>query len=593
MKTQVESDRGAPSGPRRPDETEPRHGARKQRRVDLLKVFKVAVYAFFGVFLFLPLVSLFIVAFTEEPANLLGSIVDGDIRSTNLDRLGGASLGAFVDGITERQNAEALRNSLLLATGVAAVSTVVSIPIAFAFARTAMPGKKTFMVLSTIPIVVPTMVGAAGFVAMFGRSGWFTMLWQSVGLAGNPVNPYSLGGLVIVLVLFLFPFVLWPMVAAFKIADATIEGAAQNLGARSKATFATVTVPLALPGIVSAALLIFAIAFSDFGAAIILAPPELNLIVVNAYREVAAWFNWAGAAVLVTVMVAVVAAFYGLQRLALRGRDYGTLTARGARAELNTSRRLNRGLAIYTGIVLLVPTLVLLSVLIRSFATTWSGVTPAGYTLAHYDRVVARNLDNIGNSLVLSAGALAISLAVVILIAYFVQRENASGLDLFATIPLVIPGIAIGIALIQSFNTAPLPLHGTAFLVVVAYAIRRLPYMLRSTSGSMQAIGGEVEEAAWNLGASRLVGLATTVLPLLRPALITGGILVFITVIKETSITVLMAPADWQPMSYAIFQSLHRGELGSGSALSVVLVVIVVILQQIAYRLSPGGIEGT
>jgi iron(III) transport system permease protein len=127
---------------------------------------------------------------------------------------------------------------------------------------------------------------------------------------------------------------------------------------------------------------------------------------------------------------------------------------------------------------------------------------------------------------------------------------------------------------------------------VIAYAIRRLPYMLRTTSGSMQAVGNEVEEAAQNLGASRLVGLGTTVVPLLAPALLAGSILVFVTVIKETSITVLMAPTEWQPMSYAIFQSLHRGELGSGSALSVVLLVIVVTLQQLAYRFTPGGIGG-
>jgi iron(III) transport system permease protein len=173
-------------------------------------------------------------------------------------------------------------------------------------------------------------------------------------------------------------------------------------------------------------------------------------------------------------------------------------------------------------------------------------------------------------------------------ITYFVHRHKSTGLDFLTTIPLIVPGIALGIALIQSFNAAPIMLTGSAFLLVVGYAIRRLPYMLRSTAGSMQAIGNDVEEAASSLGASRFVAVSTVIFPLLAPGLLAGSILVFVTVIKETSLTVLMAPAAWQPMSYRIFEALHRGEIFTASALSVLLVVIVVVLQQIAYRFSGG-----
>lgn len=567
--------------------------SKPRRRFDVLSLVKIGLYGFFILFLIIPVASLILVAFTEEPVNIFGSFIDSDIRERNIEGLAGASAQNFTEALTSPRYARSLMNSIMLAGGVAIGTVLLSLPIAYAFARFKMPAKRTLMVLTTIPIVVPSMVGAAGFIAMFGRSGWMTSIFESLGLPGDLIDPYSMSGLVIVLIIFLFPFVLWPMVAAFKIADSSLENAAQNLGARSGATFATVTFPLALPGIVSASLLIFAIAFSDFGAAIILAPDGLNLIVVEAYREISGFFNWAGAAVLVVVMIAVAAAFFGLQRFVVRNRNYGTLTQKGARIELKTNRKAGWLLTVYTSIVVALPTLVLLSVMVQSFAGSWSGrLLPDSWTLGHYDRVFSRNMDNLWNSLVLAGGALAVALIACIFIAYFVQRDRAGALDFVATVPLVIPGIALGIALIQTFNSAPLALTGTAFLLIVAYAIRRLPYMLRTASGSMQAIGGEVEEAAQNLGASRIVALGTVVFPLLAPALLAGSILVFVTVIKETSITVLMATSAWQPLSYSIFQSLYRGELGSAAALSTVLIVVVIILQQIAYKLVPGGIDG-
>jgi len=154
------------------------------------------------------------------------------------------------------------------------------------------------------------------------------------------------------------------------------------------------------------------------------------------------------------------------------------------------------------------------------------------------------------------------------------------------SIPLVVPGIAFGIALIQTFNTAPLHLTGTALLLIIAYTIRRLPYMIRSTMGTMMSIRKDIEEAAVNLGATPLTAAITVVGPLMLPGIAAGSILVFITVIKETSISVLMAPAKWAPMSLAIFQNLLSGEYYTASAMAVLLVIIVLLLQALASKLT-------
>lgn len=578
-----------PPEPQREEQRAPAAKARRTRRVhfDLLAFCKLLAVGFFLLFLVIPLLSMAIVAFTGETVNIFGSLVDPEIRAQNLENLGGATITAFVEEAGSTRNLEALRNSLTLALGVSLAALVICIPIAYGFARTAMPFKRLLGVLCTIPMVVPTFAAAAGFIIMFGRAGWVTWIYQRLGGEGSLLDPYSMTGLVLVLLFFMFPFALWPMVAAFRISSAQVEEASQSLGSRSLITFLTVTLPLALPSILSALLLVFAVTFSDFGAAIILGIDGLNLIVVQAYREIAGFFNWAAGSVLVMVMVAVVAVFFALQRLVLRGRDYGTLTARGHPAPLVRHRGLCVGLSVFTFAVTLVPLLALLSVTVLSFASTWGNtLLPSGWTLDHYEAVLTRSWGAIANSLYLAGGALLIVLFVATTIAYYTVRHQSAGLDFLATMPLIVPGIALALALMQTFNTEPLALYGTAGLLIVGYAIRRLPYMLRPAVGTMQAIGGEVEEAARSLGANRFTAVLTTVLPLLRPALLAGGILVFVTVLKETSLTVLIAPAGWEPMSRTIFDSLLRGERYPAAAMSVILLVIVITLQQVAYRFS-------
>ncbi|WP_328807066.1 ABC transporter permease [Nocardiopsis coralli] len=580
-----------PPGGEQPSPAAPPPGRKRRQRsfhLDLLALCRVLVLGFFTLFLIIPLLSMVVVAFTGETVNIFGSLVDGEIRDQNISDLGGASFATFIETVGSAQNMEALRNSLLLALGVALLAMLLCTPIAYGFARTAMPFKRTLGVLCTIPMVVPTFAAAGGFITMFGQAGWVTGLWQQVGGSGQLINPYSMTGLVLVLLFFLFPFALWPMVAAFRISSAQVEEASSSLGARSVITFLTVTLPLALPSLLSALLLIFATTFSDFGAAIILGIDGLNLIVVQAYREIAGFYNWAAGSVLVMVMVVVVALFFALQRMVLRGRDYGTLSARGGQpAPLVRHRGLCTGLSVFTTAFTLIPVLSLVSVLVLSFATTWRGtLLPDSFTLAHYERVLDRSWGAIANSLTLAGGALLIALFVASTVAYYTVRHRAAGLDFLATMPLIVPGIALALALMQTFNTQPLALYGTALLLVVGYAIRRLPYMVRPTVGAMQAIGTDVEEAARSLGANRITAVMTTVLPLLRPALFAGGILVFVTVLKETSLTVLIAPSNWEPMSRDIFNNLLRGERYPAAAMSVILLVIVISLQQIAYKFS-------
>ncbi|MED3651861.1 iron ABC transporter permease [Heyndrickxia sporothermodurans] len=560
---------------------------KKRKTLSGLTLVKILLYTFFGLFLLLPLFSVFLVSFTGQPMNILGALTNSTILSSTIEKLKGFSLEHYKVIFTNKGYYDALLNSLWLALLVSVIVIIVCIPIAYGIARTKMPLKKTISALCTIPLIVPTFISAYAFIIMFGRSGWVTYIYQMLGGEGLLINPYSMTGIIMVQVFFFFPYALWPMVAAFKVSDLSLEEASRNLGAKNWLTFITVTFPLAIPGILSTVLIIFAVSFSDFGSPIILAPKDLNLLVVEAYREIAGFFNWAGAAILTVVMILVATFFFWLQNLFTKNRNYGSVSGKPKLQKLNDNKVLTRVLSAYSAVIVFVPVFAMLSIFVQSIATTWGkDPLPNGYTLKHYQTIFTSSLGNIQNSIVLAIGALLLSVIIATFISYFVVRQNNAKLDFMTSIPLVVPGIALGIALIQTFNTAPLQLTGTALILIIGYTIRRLPYMIRSTMGTMRAIKQDIEEAAINLGASQLTAALTVIGPLMLPGIAAGSILVFVTVIKETSISILLAPAEWAPMSLAIFQNILRGEYYSAAAMSVILVVLVLILQAIANKLT-------
>jgi len=557
------------------------------RNLNGLSVVKVFIYVFFGLFMILPLFSVFLVSFTGQPINILGSLTDPSILSSTIEKLKGASLENYKKVFTNSGYLDGLKNSLYLGFVVTAIVITLCLPMAYGIARTKMPFKKTISALCTIPLIIPTFISAYAFIIMFGRAGWVTQIYNLLGGEGMLLNPYSMAGVVMVQVFFFFPYALWPLVAAFKISDINLEEASQNLGAKSWFTFTFVTFPLALPGIISSALLIFTVSFSDFGTPIVLAPKELNLLVVEAYREIAGFFNWGGAAILTVVMVLVAAFFFWLQHLFTKNRNYGSVSGKPKQQKLIENKLLTRVLSGYSFFVVLIPLLAMLSVALQSVATTWGkDLLPNGYTLNHYKTIFSTSMGNIQNSIMLATGALILSVIIATFVSYFVVRQNSSKLDFMASIPLVVPGIAFGIAMIQTFNTAPLQLTGTALLLIIAYTIRRLPYMVRSTMGAMRAIKQDIEEAAINLGATPFTAAITIIGPLMLPGIAAGSILVFITVIKEASVSILLAPPEWAPMSLAIFQNILRAEYYSAAAMSIVLIVLVLLLQGVANFLS-------
>lgn len=540
----------------------------------------------FGLFLIVPFATILVVSFTGKPVALLDAFtgVDG-LRRLGTEIGSSASLKYFEQLFSFPRYVRAFVNSMTLGFLVAVASVLVAMPIAYALARTEMPFRRVVGALCIVPLMVPTFISSFAFILMFGRTGWVNQLFAWVGV-DQLVDIHSPFGIGLVQVFFFFPYALLPMIAVFKAMDPALEEASHTLGARRPLAFLTTTMPLGAPGIWAGLLLVLIVSLEDFGTPMILSPRGYPLMIVEAYREMVGYFNWGGAAVIAVLLVLISALLLLVQRWLLRHDRSKTVGGKPALRERVSDPWICRGLLVYSALVLALPLMAVYTTALQSFATSWGArMIPEGFTLDNYRYVWERSTGAIVNSFLLGGAALAVSVVLSAVIPYLVVRRGRNYLDYLGFLPLALPGTALAIALILAFNTPPLQITGTAFLLIMAYVIRRMPYALRSTSASIRTISADVEGASLVHGASRFLGLWSVTLPLMLPGIIAGGIMVFLTSIREISATILLAPDGWKPMSLVIFEGLLRGEFYTSAAISMILILVVLGVQVVVFRL--------
>lgn len=560
--------------------------SRLVRLVDFDNLATIVILLVFALFLIVPFATILIVSFTGQPVALLHAFTGLDgARKLGSEIGANASLHFFGQLFSFPRYARAFVNSMTLGFFVAVASVLIAMPIAYALGRTHMPGKRLIGALCIVPLMVPTFISSFAFILMFGRTGWINQIFASVGIK-QLVDIHTPFGIGLVHVFFFFPYALLPMVAVFKSMDPVIEEASHTLSARRVFSFLTTTMPLAAPGIWTGLLLVLIVSIADFGTPMILSPRGYPLMIVEAYREMVGYFNWGGAAVIAVLLVLISALLLLVQRWLLRDDWSRTMGGKPATYERVSDPWVCWGLLVYCVVVLALPILTIYTTVLQSCATSWAArMVPEGFTLDNYRYVWERSMGAVVNSFLLGGAALAISIVLSSIIPYLVQRRRRRYLDYLGFLPLALPGTALAIALILTFNTPPLQITSTAFLLIMAYVIRRMPYAMRSTSASIQMISTDIEGASLVHGASRFLSLWSVTLPLMLPGIIAGGIMVFLTSVREISATILLAPDGWKPMSLVIFEGLLRGEFYTSAAISVILILVVMAVQIAVFRL--------
>jgi len=507
----------------------------------------------------------------------------------------GLSLGHFGEVLSGRLYVNALLNSLILGAWTGLFSLLIGLLLAWAVSRTDVPGKRFIQATATLSYLLPPFLTAIAFTYLFSpNAGLINVLMRDVlGLPSLTFNIFSMTGLVIVTVTHTFPFVYLLASSALQSVDASYEEAAQILGASKLRTAFSITAPLVAPAVLSGTLIAFVNAIALFGSqAIIGLPGRIVTLPTRIYAlfDYPPEYGLASALSLVFVLLTVVALY--LQRSFLARRSYVTLGGKGSRPQLmqlGVFRWVLLGFAMIIFIVaILAPYVTLLAV---SFSKSWGLDFWKNLTLANYKFIlVDYNVTQraIVNSLLLATVAATLAVLLGVVMGWIDLRTRIPGrkiLDYASLIPLGLPGIVVAVALIQFWLAMPFALYGTLTILLLAYVGRYLPLGVRAANASLRQVDPSLEESAQILGANWTTTMREVTMPLIRPGLFAGWLLVFVPVIQELSASILLFSSSSITLAVAVYNLYETGYFEPAAALSIVNMVIIGVAILLAYRI--------
>jgi len=464
-----------------------------------------------------------------------------------------------------------LRNSVVLAS----VVTVLAVGMGFALAYVVTRGRRGFRspvrLVALLPLVAPSYVFGVALIVLGGRRGLFNLtLGTDVRLLGWP-------GVILGQALTLFPLAYLMLESLLATLDPNLEDGASDLGASDLQVLRTITLPLLAPGLLKAALMTFALSMADFATPAILGGGLAFLAQDALLLVIGAEYNLPMASVLCAVLMVPSLLVFLAQQYWLGGRSYVTMTGRGAAAELRrAARAVDLPCVVLTVLVCLAVVLPMAVVVLGAF-TRFVGVNNA-LTLEHFANL--RGLHALELSIRM-AGAAAVAVAAGgLLLAYILARTRFPGrrlLELLTLLGFALPGTVLGIGYVLTFNEPPLHLTGTFWILVLSCAFHCLAIAVEAGLGKLAQIDVRLEEASTDLGAGRLGTFGRIVLPLMGTAFLAALTYAFVNSMLTLSAIVFLISPGREPAAAVIFAFARMGELGLASALSLLVIGIVLV----------------
>lgn len=498
-------------------------------------------------------------------------------------------------------------NSIYVAIIVTAFSVLIGVFLAFVVARYDFPGKSVIRTLLIFPILATPFVGAIGIKEFLGADGFLNTLFAPLreganvilGFLGLPLIPAiwlrGLAAMIFVQSLSFFSLVYLNAYSSFMGIDPSLEEQAENLGAKGSRLFRSVTLPLAMPGVQAGAILTFILSIEDLGTPIVfqdhqIATKTLAFQVFNNVATQAGALDPKGPAIGMLLLIISLLGFLAIRKYSsLRSYASGT---KGGQWNPRTRRISNKAvLGLY---IILIPLLFLalipqISVIILSFAGIWSSnsLLPNTWTLENYE--VLWRFPDVTRSIQLTLLYGAIATVMIVLLgasaAYIIARRDIPGktaLDLLVTSPIALPGIVIATGYFTAFyDTIIFPVSHPAFLIIMAYTVRKFPFTVRAAYAGLMSTPVVLEEASQNMGASKNRTFFRITLPLIGVSVLAGSLLSYVYSVSEVSTSLLLGSVGHQeaPMTYWTYEVLNgTGEFG-GPNNAACLGVLMMALQ--------------
>ncbi|MGJ7037239.1 iron(III) transport system permease protein [Shinella sp. BE166] len=505
--------------------------------------------------------------------------------------------------ITAFESAESLvlmGNSLQFAFLTAAFALVVGTFFAWVNERTNTPFKSLFFAMSIIPLIIPGILFTVS---------WIMLASPQIGILnkvfGSWFNIYSMAGMVWVDGLHYAPVAFLLVTAAFRSMDPSLEESAMMSGASVVQTAFKVTLKLAWPAILAAFIILFIRAIESFEVPALLGLPiGLRVFTSAIYDAVHSYpsnIGLASAYAVVLLLITSVGIYYQ-SRLSNQGSKYSTVTGKGFRprvADIGRWRYLTGGIFIlYVILVVGLPFLVLLWASLQRYYSvpSWNAVQHLSFNA--YAKVLAYPgfYTAVWNSVKLALGGATIVMLLTSIICWITIRTKIQGrwlLDVLASLPLVFPGIVLGLSLMVFYLNFDIGIYATLWIMLMAYVIKFLPYGMRYNSTSMVQIHKELEESAAMSGASWLMTFRRVVLPLMKPGLMAGWIYIIVVSVRELSSSILLYSPGNEVISIMIWEFWQNGQYVELSAFGVMMITalfcFIMLVQSVSKRF---GVKG-
>jgi iron(III) transport system permease protein len=510
---------------------------------------------------------------------------------------GGATLRNYTSALGRSRNLQALLNSLYLGGAVTVLALALGMPLALAVSRTNMPFRNLTHMGVLAAFVMPNFLGAIAWILLAGpNAGWLNRLWLGVfGGENGPFNIYSFWGLAFVIALYTFPLIYVFTKSALDLISTELEDAASIHGAGKFRTLARVTLPLVLPSIVGAAILIFLESVALYGTpALIAIPAGINL----ATTQIVSFFEYPmrveqAAAFSMPILVLTVVMLW-VQRRLLSRKGFVSVSGKGGERRPFDIGWWKWPLLGYAAFVSLLTVVMPLAILVTaSLSKAWGrGLASGNLTLANYRAIFFEQLtvrEAIVNTVLYSGATALVCVLMGLCVAYAVQRRITpwpNVVQFLALAPIAVPGLILAIGLYAAYAGPPFSLYGTGMLIVVAFTTRFLPIAVTACAAAVRSLNPELEEAVRVLGGGRITVLSRVVFPLLKTTLVGVFILVFVICTKELSTAVFLTGPASRVVSVLTLDLSEQGNYEVLAAMGVVLVVITTLVVAAGMRIA-------
>ncbi len=525
----------------------------------------------------------------------------GSLTDAPLGVPGHFTLKNYVRAYSDPEAYPLLLNSFIFGLGASGLSLSFSLTLAWITIRTNAPFRRLFELTAIIPNILPPILVAISWVMLLNPSNGLinASIVKLFGVEKGPFNIYSIAGLIFVEGLILTPLAFLIIAAAMKSMDPSLEESAKTLGSNEFGVMRRITFPLLRPAILAAGTLNFVRAVESFDTpAIIALPARIEVFTTKIWREALGSFptnHNLAAAYGVGILGIALVFVYLYRRFTSQVENFSTVTGKGFRPhqiDLGPWRYAASGVALLLLILLVVlPILVLLLVALMPYYhvptwQTWQNLTLENF---RYVWATTRVHKAFGNSLFLALVGASACMLLASLTSYITVRTKIAGrgiIEGLVFIPWAFPGTAMALGLLWAYVDFPIPIYGTIWIILIAYITRFLPYGLRAVTSTIIQVHKELEEASIVCGAGFMATFRRVLMPMMRPGVIAGWIILVTIFLREFSATLFLYSPGAEPLGPLLYFLYLDGMRGRVAAIGLVISVISVILIAIAQRYS-------